>query len=136
MLELYYTCLHVMWSREISLKSNMSSFQFSIWLNCPLGVCNLLKTPPESDQWIHSYSNWKILKTIDKKMHSFFWPYISQSMLPTSIYPARSQHIIIMCDKIGSSWWNIPSMHCTRMPVNRFYERASTLVCLIVTHGD
>ncbi len=59
----------------------------------------LLKTPPEPDQWFQSYSNWKILKTIENKRNAFLFLSVSQnqcSRLPTE--PARSQHILrILC---------------------------------------
>ncbi len=37
----------------------------------------LLKTPLESDKWFQSYSNWKIIKTVEtKEIISFLWLYL------------------------------------------------------------
>ena len=52
------------------------------------------KNPPESDQWFQSYSNWKILKTIENKRNAFLFLAVSHDQcfqLPTD--PTRSQHI-------------------------------------------
>ncbi len=46
----------------------------------------LLKTPPESDHWFQSYSEWKILKTIENKRNAFLFLAVSHnqcSRLPT-----------------------------------------------------
>ena len=54
----------------------------------------LLKTPPESDQWFQSYSNWKILKTIENKRNAFLFLAVSHNQCsPLLTDPGRLQHI-------------------------------------------
>ncbi len=62
----------------------------------------LLKTPPESDQWFQSYSNWKILKTIENKRNSSLFLAVSHSQCSRLLTdPTRSQHILMY-------FWLIP----------------------------
>ncbi len=69
-------------------------FLFSICLKSSLGHWGryiLLKTPPESDQWFQSYSNWKTLRTTENKRNAFVFLAVSHNQccrLPTD--PARS----------------------------------------------
>ncbi len=51
-------------------------------------------TLPGSDQWFQSYSNWKILKTIENKRNAFLFLAVSHnqcSRIRTD--PTRSQHL-------------------------------------------
>ncbi len=60
----------------------------------------MLKTPPESDQWFQSYSNWKILKTVENKRNGFLFLAVSHnqcSRLP--IDPAK--HIFSLSKNIS-----------------------------------
>ena len=55
----------------------------------------MLETPRESVQWFQSYSNWKILETIDNKRNAFLFLSVTHnqcSRLPTD--PARSQNML------------------------------------------
>ncbi len=63
------------------------------------------KIQPESDQWFQSYSNWKILKTIENKRIAFLFLPVSHnqcSRLPTD--PARSQHILLLSSRHADSY--------------------------------
>ena len=78
-----------MWSREISLKSNIWHFQFSIWLKCSFGEVHFVYNPtwirPPRASSSKVMSNGRVLKTIENKRNPFlFSGCISQSMLPTS----------------------------------------------------
>ncbi len=54
----------------------------------------LLKTLPESDQWFQSYSNWKVLRTIENKRNGFLFLAISHNQCSWLLTdPAWSQHI-------------------------------------------
>ena len=78
--DLGYVFLHnAMRSREISNQTgDILSFLFQvlIWWD--------ILNPPELDRWFESLSNWKLLKTKTKEIHSFLAGNISQSMHQTS----------------------------------------------------
>ena len=70
--------------RGISRKLNILTFSvfYLIEIFIRRGTfCWKLKTSPELDQWFQSFSNWKILKTIENKtkIHSFFWQYLKMN---------------------------------------------------------
>ena len=93
---------YVMQSRGISRKSNACDI-FNILFDWGphLERYILLKTTPESDQWFQSYSNWKILKTIENKRNAFLFLALSHNRCCRLLTdPARSQHI---CDCVQ---WN------------------------------
>ncbi len=78
----FYVVVIIMWC-DLGNRSEVEHVTFSVFYLIEViirGSTFCWKPPPESDQWFQSYSNEKILKTIE--MHSFLC--ISQSMLPTS----------------------------------------------------
>ncbi len=94
------------------------------------GRCFLVKTPPESDQWFQSYTNWKILKTIENKRNSFLFLAVSHnqcSRLPTD--PARSQHIFVKRVLMwGCQIWK-PCICSQACDYKNWLERVGALLC-------
>ncbi len=85
---------YVMWSREISLRSNMWHFQVSIWLKCSFGGVNFAETPPESDQRFQRYQLKDSQNNKKQKKLIPFSSYISRNQCSRLLTDsARSQHI-------------------------------------------
>ena len=68
---------NMMWSRKISRKSNIWHFQFSTWLKSSLRGVHFAEKPTWIGPVVPSYSNWKILKTIENKRNSFLFLAVS-----------------------------------------------------------
>ncbi len=66
-------------------------FNFSIWLKSSLGEIHFAESP---NRTIQSYSNWKILRTIENKRNAFLFLAVSHNQCcRLSTDPTRLQHI-------------------------------------------
>ncbi len=96
---------HVMWSRGIIRKLNVWHLQFSIWLKSSLGEVQFAANPtwigpvvPKLWQLNDSQNNRK-----QKKMHSFFWQYLTTNAADFRLIPLDCNTYFttfIICSKL------------------------------------